>query len=148
MWGASKFRLWPLLFLANIKNLQVAIRYFFINKQINYDLRSFNKWLKAQNISLNVGETKLVSFTSPKKQIDCSSKMKLNGKRFYKIFIQIFGNLNWQKNNIKQQINHVTIKLNTANAMPSKLRDVLFMKTLRSFFYAIFESYLYYASSF
>ena len=93
-------------------------------------------WLKANKISLNAGKTELVLFTSSKKQLDCDLKIKLNGKRLYEtdsvkyLGIQI------------EHINHVTLKLNKANAMLSKLRHVLDIKTLRSVYYAIFEPHL------
>ena len=47
---------------------------------------------------------------------------------------------------MKQQINQVALKINKANAMTSKLRHVLDIKSLRSAYYAIFESHLCYAS--
>ena len=86
-------------------------------------------------------------FTSSKKQLDCDLKIKLNGKRLYEtdsvkyLGIQIDKRLTW-----KQHINHVALKLNKANAMLSKLRHVLDIKTLKSVYYAIFESHLCYAS--
>ena len=55
--------------------------------------------------------------------------------------IQIDKRLTWM-----QQINHVALKLNKANAMLSKLRHVLDIKTLRSVYYAKFEYHLCYAS--
>ena len=55
--------------------------------------------------------------------------------------IEIDKRLTW-----KQQINQVALKLNKASAMLSKLRHVLDIKTLRSLYYAIFESCLCYAS--
>ena len=156
----------PFLFLIYINDLHAAIKYSevhhfaddtnllnfnscvkSINKQVNYDLRNLSNWLKANKISLNVGKTELVLFTSSKKQLDCDLKIKLNGKRFYGtdsvkyLGIQIEKRLTW-----KQQINHVAFKLNKANAMLSKLRHVLDIKTLRSVYYAIFESHLCYAS--
>ena len=73
--------------------------------------------------------------------------LKLNGKRLYEtdsvryLEIQIDKRLTW-----KHQINHVVLKLDKANAMLSKLRHVLDIKTLRSVYYAIFESHLCYAS--
>ena len=73
--------------------------------------------------------------------------MKLNGKRLDEvnsvIYLrsQIDKRLTW-----KQQINHVALKLNKANAMLSKLRHASDIKTLRLVYYAILESYLYYAS--
>ena len=65
-----------------------------INKQVNYDLKNLSNWLKANKISLNAGKTELVLFTSSKKQLDCDSKIKLNGKRLYETFSQIYGNSN------------------------------------------------------
>ena len=156
----------PLLFLIYINDLHAAIKYSevhhfaddtnllnfnscvkSINKQVNYDLKNLSNWLKANIISLNVGKTELVLFTSSKKQLDCDLKIKLNGKRLYDtdsvkyLGIQIDKRLTW-----KQHINHVALKLNKANTMLSELRHVRDIKTLKSVYYAIFESHLCYAS--
>ena len=118
-----------------------------INKQVNYDLKNLSNWLKANKISLNVGKTELVLFTSSKKQLDCDLKIKLNGKRLNEtdsvkyLGIQIEKRLTWKKH-----INHVALKLNKATAMLSKSRHALDIKTLRSVYYAIYESHLCYAS--
>ena len=129
----------------NLRNFNSCVKS--INKQVNYDLKNLSNWLKANKISLNVGKTELVLFTSSKKQLDCDLKIKLNGKRLYEtdsvkyLGIQIDKRLTW-----KQHINHAALKLNKANAMLSKLRHVLDIKTLRSVYYAIFESHLCYGS--
>ena len=74
-------------------------------------------------------------------------KIKVNGERLFEtdsveyLRIQIDERLTW-----KQQVNHVALKLNKVNATLSKLRHVLDIKTLRSVYYAIFESHLCYAS--
>ena len=74
-------------------------------------------------------------------------RIKLNGKRLYEtdsvryLGIQIDKRLTW-----KQQINHVALKLNKANAILLQLRHVLDITTLRPVYYAIFESHLCYAS--
>ena len=47
---------------------------------------------------------------------------------------------------LKQQINHVAVKLNIANAILSKLGDTLDIKALRLVYYAIFEPNLCYTS--
>ena len=92
----------PLLFLIYINDLHVPIKYFEVhhfaddtnllnfnsciksfNKQVNYDLKNLSNWLKTKKISLNVGKTDLVLFTSSKKQLDCDLKIKLNGKGLY-----------------------------------------------------------------
>ena len=134
----------PLLFLIYINDLHAAIKYSevhhladdtnllnfnscvkSIKKQVNYDLKNLSNWLKANKISLNVGKTELVLFTSSRKQLDCDLKIKLNGKRLYEtdsvkyLGIQIDKRLTW-----KQYVNHVALKLNKANAMLSKLRRI------------------------
>ena len=70
-----------------------------IIKQVNYDLKSLSNWLKASKISRNVGKTEFMLFTSSKKQLDCDLKFKLNRKRLWNRFSQIFGNSNWRKIN-------------------------------------------------
>ena len=140
----------PLLFLIYINDLHATIKYSevhhladdsnllnfnscvkSINKQVNYDLKNVSNSLKVNKISLNVGKTKLALFTSSKEQLDCDLKIKLNGKRLYDsveyLGIQIDKRLTW-----KQHINHVAVKLNKADPMLSKLRQVLDIKTLRS----------------
>ena len=115
-----------------------------INKRVIYDLKNLPNWLKTNKIYLNVTKTELVLFTSSKKQLDCDLKIKLNGKRLYEtdsvryLGIQIDKRLTW-----KQQINHGALKLDKANAMLSKLRHVLDIKTLRSVYYATVDSYIY-----
>ena len=119
----------------------------FNNKQVNYNLKNLSNWLEANKTSLNVGKTELVLFTSSKKQLDFDLKIKLNGKRLYEtdsvkyLGVQVDKRLTW-----KQHIDHAALKLNKANAMLSKLRHVLDIKTLRSVYYAIFEPHLCYAS--
>ena len=101
----------------------------------------------ANKISLNNDKTELVLYNSSKKQLDCDLKIKLNGKTLYQtdsvryLGIQIDKRLVW-----KQQINHVALMLNKANAMLSKVRHAWDIKTLRSVYCSIFESHLCYAS--
>ena len=121
----------PFFFLIYINDLHVAIKYSevhhfaddtnSINKQVNYDRKNLSNWLKANKISINVSKTELALFTSSKKQFDCDLKIKLNGERLCEtdsvryLGIQIDKRLTW-----KEQINHVALKLNKANAMLSK----------------------------
>ena len=60
----------------NLLNVNSCVKS--INKQVNFDLKNLVNWLKANKISLNVGKTELVLLTSPKKQLDCDLKIKLN----------------------------------------------------------------------
>ena len=74
-------------------------------------------------------------------------KIKLNGKKIYLtpsvryLGIKIDSNLNW-----KEHWNHISIKLNRANAILSKLRLYLNTQTLRSVYYSLFESHFNYAN--
>ena len=96
---------------------------------------------------LNVSKTELVLFTLPKKQLDSDLGIELIWKRLCKTdsvkYLGIYDdkNLTW-----KQQINHVAIKLNKANAMLSKLRHTLDKKNSEVGYDAIFKSHLRYAS--
>ena len=129
---------------ANLLNFNCCVKS--LNKQVNYNFKNLSNWLKANKLSLNVRKTELVLFTSTKKQLDWDLKVKLNRNRLYEtdsvkyLGIQIDKRLKW-----KQQINHVALTLNKPNAKFSKLAHVLDIKTLRSVYYAIFQSHLCYA---
>ena len=116
-----------------------------INNKMNHDLKRLMSWLNANKICLNVSKTELVLFK--KKQMDCDLKVKLNGQKIYEtdsvkyLGIKIDKNLSWEN-----QINNVSIKLNKANAMLSKIRHYVDFKTLKLIYHAIFESHLYYSS--
>ena len=118
-----------------------------VNKPVNYHLKNLSNCLKTNKIPLNVGKTELVLFASPKKQLDSDMETKLNEKRLYKSDSVKYLGIQIDKNLFcKQQINHVTNKPIKANGMLLKLRHILDKKTLRSVYYATFESHLYYAS--
>ena len=104
---------------------------------MNHDLKNLANWLKAN-------KTELALFISPKKQLDSDLKMKLNGKKLYETgLVKYLGIQNDKSLTRKQQqIDHMAIKPTKANAMLSKLRNVLDKKSLKSANYAIFESHL------
>ena len=72
---------------------------------------------------------------------------KLNGKKLFQtnsvkyLGIKIDKQLNW-----REHINEVAIKLNRANAMLYKVREFVSTDTLRSIYYAIFDSHLNYGN--
>ena len=125
------FILGPLLFLILINDLYVAFKcsevHHFpddtnllnfnscvkcINKQLNYDLNWFSNWFKRNTISLNVGKTELVLFTSSMKQLESDLKTKLNGKNLCErdsvkyLGIQVDKRLTW-KQQISYPITHI-----------------------------------------
>ena len=86
-------------------------------------------------------------FSPPKKQLDHELEIKLNGKKFYQndsvkyLGIHLDKYLTW-----KHQIYNIAIKPNKANAMLSKIKHYVDIKTLNSRYHAIFESHISYAS--
>ena len=81
--------------------------------------------VKCKKISLNVEKTELVIFKHQRKKLD--TEIKINRKRLYPsqsvrgLAIKIDQNLNW-----KDHINDTAVKLNTANALLIKIRNLLF----------------------
>ena len=110
-------------------------------------MKNLTNWLNANEICLNISKTEVVLLKSSKKLTDVPLKLKLNGKRLYPtnsvkyLGIKIGENLNW-----KQQISDITIKLNRANNILSKLRYFIDRKTLKSVYHVIFEPHFCYSS--
>ena len=72
-------------------------------------------------------------------------KIKLCGKRLYPtesvkyLVVKIDTNLNWE-----HHVNDLSINLNRASALLFKMRKYISLKILRSIYFAIFNSYLFY----
>ena len=156
----------PLLFLVYINDLNQALKFckvhhfaddtnlihfsksvYRLNKYVNLDLKNLTYWLNANRISMNVKKTDLVIFKHQRKKLDSLIKTKLSRKRLYpsksvKYFgIKINENLNW-----KQYIYDVAIKLNRANALLSIIGNYVNKLTLRTIYFAIFDSHINYAN--
>ena len=119
-----------------------------ITEKIKHRILNFQiNWLNANKISLNVDKTELVLFKPLRKKLDENVTIKLKGKKLdlsssvKYLGIRIDSNLNW-----KEHVNTVAIKLNRANGLLSKLRHFVNQSTLKSIYYAIFESNFNYAS--
>ena len=87
----------------------------------------------------------MLIFKSKQKKFEGDLKIKLSGKRLYptesvKYFgVKIDTNLSWQ-----YHVDDLSIKLNRANALLSKIRKFVSLKILRSIYFAIFDFYLSY----
>ena len=118
-----------------------------LNKYVNLDLKNLTYWLNANRISLNVKKTELVIFKHQRKKLDSPIKIKLSRKRLYPsksvkyLGIKIDENLNW-----KQHIHDIAIKLNRANALLSIIRNYVNKLTLRTIYFAIFDSHINYVN--
>ena len=154
----------PLLFLVYINDLNQALKFCKVhhfaddtnlihfsksvnrlNKYVNLDLKNLTYWLNASRISLDVKKTELVIFKHQKKKLDSPIKIKLSRKRLYPsksvkyLGIKIDENLNW-----KQHIHDIAIKLNRANALLSIIRNYVNKLSLRTIYFAIFDSHINY----
>ena len=89
----------------------------------------------------------MVIFKSEQNKFEGDLKVRLCGKRLNTtksieyVGVKIDVNLNWQC-----QVNDISIKLNRANALLFKIRKYVSLKVLRSIYFAIFESHLFYFS--
>ena len=92
-------------------------------------------------------KTELVIFKHQRKKLDSPIKIKLSRKRLYPsksvkyLGIKIDENLNW-----KQHIHDIAIKLNRANALLSIIRNYVNKLTLRTIYFAIFDSHINYVN--
>ena len=118
-----------------------------LNKYVKLNMKNLIDWLNANKISLNVQKTELVIFKHQRKKLDCEVKIKLNRKQLYPtdsvkyLGIRIDKNLNW-----KHHVSDIAIKLNRANALLFKIRNFVNVNTLKTIYYAIFDSHINYAN--
>ena len=118
-----------------------------LDKYINLDMKNLADWLNASKISLNIKRTELVIFKHKKKKLECSIRIKLSRKRLYPsisiryLGVKVDGNLNR-----KDHIHDVAIRLKRANALLFKIRNYVDFKTLKSIYFAIFDSHINYAN--
>ena len=156
----------PLLFLLYINDLHNAIKYCMVHhfaddtnlliydkslkslqKKVNIDLKLLCHWLNSNKISLNAKKTEYILFRQKQKIINFNLKLKLNGKMLfpsnYLKYLGIFldEHLNWKKHT-----DILSSKLRRANGALSKLRHFVPPGTLKSVYYAIFDSHLSYGS--
>ena len=156
----------PLLFLLYINDLHNSIKHCItrhfaddtcllisntspkkLQKQLNADLRSLCKWLKANKISLNASKTELLLFRHPNKKINYEFKIKIDGKKIIPSkYVKYLGVLIDQHLNWNFHINLLNSKLSRVVGMLAKIRYYVSKATLRSIYYAIFASQLTYGS--
>ena len=107
-----------------------------------------SNWLNANKISLNVSKTELIMFKPRMKKVDFDLKFKLNGKKFYPtksvkyLGIKIDESLSWN-----EHINDIAIKLNRANAMLYKVRELVNTWVLKLIYHDISDCHLNYANT-
>ena len=102
--------------------------------------------VKYQQNFIKCEKNELVIFKHQRKKID-PTKIKLNCKRFFLsnsvkyLGIKANENINW-----KQRIHELAIKLNTANALLSIIKNYVNKHILRTIYFAKFDSHINYVN--
>ena len=110
-------------------------------------MRNLTNWLNAYKISLNIKITKLAIFIHKNRKLECPIKIKLSRKRLQPsksvkyLGFKIDENLNW-----KDKTHDLATKLNRANALLYKIRNYVSFNTLKTIYFAIFNSHINYAN--
>ena len=110
-------------------------------------MKNLLHWLNDNKISLNIKKTELVISKSKQKQFDDEIKLKLSRKILFPtdivkyLGVKINGNPLW-----KSHIVYLSVKLNRANALLVKIRNLVNNSILRTIHFSIFESHLNYCS--
>ena len=110
-------------------------------------MKSLTDWLNANKISPNVKKTELAIFKHKKKKLECPIGIKFSRKRPYhsnsmkNVGVKIDENLNW-----KDHIHNIATKLNRANAILFKIGNYVNFNTVKSIYFAIFDSQIKYAN--
>ena len=154
----------PLLFLIYINDLNNCIKhattYHFaddtnlleinsslkkLNSNINSDLSSLVKWLRANKISLNANKTELVIFKSKHKKIRKNINFRISGQKITPVHsLKYLGVKLDETLSFLPHINDLSLKLSRSNGMLSKIRHYVTYDTLISIYHAIFNSHLRY----
>ena len=110
-------------------------------------MKNLIDWLNANKISLNVQKTELVIFKHQRKKIDSEVKIKLSRKRLYPTDSLKYLDIRIDENlKRKHHVSDIVIKLNRANALLFKIRNFVNVDTLKTVYYAIFDSHINYVN--
>ena len=150
----------PLLFLLYINDLHRSVKYSktyhfaddtnimqsnksldVLSQNLNKDLKSLSRWLKAKKLCLNISKAELIIFHRNTASIDHSLKLKLDGKRLSPsqsvkyLGVLLDEHLQWN-----DQIAQVKIKLNRATGILSKIRHNVNPTILKVLYHSLFGS--------
>ena len=116
-----------------------------LNKLINHDLRNLSSWFNANKITVSVTKTEFFKFKPKHKKLNF--EFKLNGKKLFQTYSFKYLGIKIDKQlSCRKHISEVAIKLNRANAMLSEVREYISTDTVKSIYYAIFDSHLNYVN--
>ena len=155
----------PLLFLIYINDLHLTIKssevYHFADdthllhfneslkslcNKVNSDLKLLGDWLNANKISLNTDKTEFILFRSRFNSLPFKPFLKIAGKKIFpSSSVKYLGVYLDEHLTFSTHIANLSLKLQRANGVLSKLRHYVPLKILVGIYYALFNSHLQYA---
>ena len=97
------------------------------------------------NVNKLISKTEFFKFKPKRKKLDF--EFKLNGKKLFQTnSVKYLGIKIDKQLSCRKHISEVAIKLNRANAMLSEVREYVSTDTVKSIYYAIFDSHLNYVN--
>ena len=156
----------PLLFLLYINDLHLAIQHSVIHhfaddtnmllvgkslkkikKYINHDMSLLCHWLKANKLSLNTSKTEIILFRSQHKQINKKLNFRLSGQKIkLSKSVKYLGLILDEYLTWESHINILKAKLSRSVGMLAKIRHYVPQETLKTIFFAIFNSHISYGA--
>ena len=117
-----------------------------LRKNINCDLKLIFQWLCANRLSINVSKTEFIVFKSPRKSLKDRITLKLNGKNIYETKkLRYLGLIMDERMTWKFHVLELKKKLSQITGIIYKLKKLgTPTDTLKSVYYALFQSYLNY----
>ena len=116
-----------------------------INREVNYNLRLINDWLKANKLCLNPSKTEIIIFKAETKKITKHLNFRLSGQKihiknnFKYLGITIQDDLGWETH-----VNNLLKKLRRSVAILSNVRHYTPKWLTRTIYYSLFNSHMIY----
>ena len=116
-----------------------------INRKVNIDLKNIIYWLRANKITLNADKTELILFRSKNKIITKHLNFWIIGQKIHSLTQTKYLGIVLDENlKFKRHMQLLKTKLNRVNGLLAKIRHFISKNLLRTIYFAIFNSYLWY----
>ena len=116
-----------------------------LEKIVNQELKKLSLWLNLNRLALNVSKTNFVIFRSHQKMPDHNVTLLMNNKALQqKDHVKYLGVLLDQHLDWKYQIKNVALKVSRGLGIIAKLKPFLKEKLIRTIYFSVVYSHLYY----
>ena len=116
-----------------------------INRKVKIDLKNIIYWLRANKITLKADKTELILFRSKNKIIIKHLNFWIIGQKIHSLTQTKYLGIVLDENlKFKRHMQLLKTKLNRANGLLAKIRHFISKNLLRTIYFAIFNSYLWY----